>query len=96
MENKKVANISEVMKSMDSLEKKIKSLGEIRTLRLSDELDSMILEYTKLHNEVTELLNTNQGIRWDKLDMIRRLSLYGLGVHKLGEAYCELNPVRCN
>ena len=96
MENKKTTNIAEVMASMDSLETKIKSLGEARTLKLSEELDSMILEYTKLHNEVTELLNTTKGIRWDKLDMIRRLSQYGLGLHKLGKAYSELNPVRCN
>ena len=96
MENKKTSNLAEVMASMDSLETKIKSLGEARTLKLSEELDSMILEYTKLHNEVTELLNTNEGIRWDKLDMIRRLSQYGLGLHKLGKAYSALNPVRCN
>ena len=97
-ENKKITitNIAVVMDSMISLEKRIKKAGEIRTLKLSEELDSMLIEYTKLHNEVTELLNTNSGIRWDKLDMIRRLSQYGLGLHQLGLAYRELNPVRCN
>ena len=91
MENQKIANISDIMNAKII---EIVDLGEDRTLKLSDELDSMILEYIVLHNEFAALLNTNKGIRWDKLNMIRRLSQYGLGLHKLGEAYKELNPVR--
>ena len=80
----------------EALEEKIHQQGQARRKHISELLDDMQDEYKALLNEAQDLLNNHEGIRWEELDMIRRLSQYGEGLHAVGKAYSAINPVGCN
>jgi len=96
MFDRNIQKSSSTYEEARKIEDKIQNAGFKRREQINQLIDEMLDEYKELHKETSEFLHTRIN-RWDTLDVVVRLSQYGVGLHKIGTAYSNgINSIACN